>query len=99
MSLKYYEVPIAEITAHAGDTAGGYDAKGLHNTCAAHDSGKFAGCSPNPDIEGNGPATIVIIGVKDGSDPTVHYASAVEKTRAETRAFFLDPANECWELV
>ena len=98
MTLKYYLGPVSEIEDHAGDTAGGYDALGLHNTFVAYESGKFAGCSPNPDA-GFGAVTQVVIGVKDGSDPTVHCASMVEKTHAEIRAFFLDPANEAWEAV
>jgi len=98
MVLKYYLGPVSEITAHAGDTAGGYDALGLHSTFVAYESGKFAGCSPNPDA-GFGATTQVIIGVKDGSDPTVHCASMVEKTRTEARDFLLLPANEAWELV
>lgn len=92
MDNAYWVGPKTDIDAHAGDTAGGYDAVGLHNSCRVYDRGEFLREAPIASWD-LGPVTEVVIKCDDGIDMTVHYANFINKSHADMKTYVDTEAN------
>lgn len=83
MTVSYWFIPKADLDLEAGNTAGGFDADGVHSCCRQY--GNYASCRKTPVASLDlGAVTDVVLKCDAGEDLTVQYPNAVEKTHAAT---------------